>query len=265
MISEVPTIAVDLVEISKNTSVLHDEFIAHRIGLIPLDSRLVDRLYYSRECKCESGDCSECAVKFRLRVVNNDEQVLEVTSDDLVNLTNGDIFPVHSERNANAEDERIVLCKLGKNQEIDLTATARKGVGKEHSKWCPVSVATFQYEPDIQLDYELMEGVSEENKRTIEKSCPKGVYSYDERHRVLAIEDASACVFCDECVLAASEMGKPDLVSVRMRPNKFIFKVESTGVMPPEEIVDQALRTLASKLNLLDQAVKGSVQYPGGM
>jgi len=50
MIAEVPTVAIELVEIENNTSVLPDEFVSHRLGLIPLDSKLAQSMRYRRVC-----------------------------------------------------------------------------------------------------------------------------------------------------------------------------------------------------------------------
>lgn len=50
IIAEIPTMAIDLVEVRENTSPLHDEFIAHRIGLIPLISYDVDQFNFHETC-----------------------------------------------------------------------------------------------------------------------------------------------------------------------------------------------------------------------
>ena len=52
MISEIPTMAIDLVNIYINSSPIHDEYIAHRLGMIPLVSSNVDSFAYHRECDC---------------------------------------------------------------------------------------------------------------------------------------------------------------------------------------------------------------------
>ena len=52
MISEVPTLAIDLVEFADNSTVLNDEYIAHRLGLLPIRYQAPDSLRYVRTYVC---------------------------------------------------------------------------------------------------------------------------------------------------------------------------------------------------------------------
>jgi len=57
------------------------------------------------------------------------------------------------------------------------------------------------------------------------------------------------CTFCKECVLKAQALNKPDLVQISTKPDKFIFTVETTGALKPEEVVLQAIDVLRLKLH----------------
>ncbi|KAD4179311.1 hypothetical protein E3N88_27902 [Mikania micrantha] len=174
MIAEVPTIAIDLVEIEVNSSVLNDEFIAHRLGLIPLTSERAMSMRFSRDCDACDGDgqCEFCSVEFHLRAKCINDQTLDVTSKDLYS-SDHTVVPVDfSDSGAgyeNPDDQRgITIVKLRKGQELRLRAIARKGIGKDHAKWSPAATVTFMYEPEIHINEEMMETLSLEEKQKLD-------------------------------------------------------------------------------------------------
>ena len=129
-ISEVPTLAIDDVVILENSSVMHDEAIAHRLGLVPLLTNL-DRFVMPHECDCKSTlGCSKCRVLLVLDSEAN-EKTKVVTSGELV-----------------SEDERIKpvskdipIITLAPGQKLKFEAYARLGIGRDHAKWQPTSAA----------------------------------------------------------------------------------------------------------------------------
>ncbi|KAI7860485.1 RNA polymerase Rpb3/Rpb11 dimerization domain-containing protein [Circinella umbellata] len=145
MIAEVPTVAIDMVEIETNSTVLADEFIAHRLGMVPIDSRDVEKLRYTRDCTC-SQYCPECSVELTMHVKCTDDRTKTVTSRDLIS-SNPTFAPVLQDKN----DAGVMLVKLRKGHELKLKCIAKKGVAKEHAKWSPVSGVAFEYDPHNKL------------------------------------------------------------------------------------------------------------------
>jgi len=256
MIAEVPTMAIDKVEFTLNTTVLHDDFIAHRLGLIPLsseyagwnvdgmegDSQSTPDFHFNRDCSC-MVQCPRCTVEFTLHV-KCEEETRSVTSADLVS-NQPDKCKV-----AVNDGEDILIVKLRKNQELKIKALAQKGIGKEHAKWQPVCTAVFQYEPEVFFGQKAYALMSAQEKRDMVESCPKKLpkpYDPSERpYDSVESEEASACMVCLDCLENASAY--PGLCKVTDKPQYFKFSVESNGSLPPEQIVQRGIQVLKRKL-----------------
>lgn len=151
--AEVPTMAVDLVEIETNTTVLADEFIAHRLGLIPLNSKNVDDVVYSRDCDCEQY-CELCSVKLTLNAkCTADGDIMKVYARDLAVDHRRPNQWVGNPVITDPDGLGSLICKLRQGQELRLTCIAKKGIAKEHAKWMPTAAVGFEYDPHNKLHH----------------------------------------------------------------------------------------------------------------
>ena len=131
-ISEVPCMAIDDVVIQQNSSVLYDEILAHRLGLIPLSTDLKGYVL-PQDCSCKTDlGCSKCRV---LLVLN------AVATDEVKTIYSGDLRS--EDDSVKPYVDNIPIVKLAPDHEIKLEAYAKLGKGRDHAKWQPVSVSTL--------------------------------------------------------------------------------------------------------------------------
>ena len=131
-ISEVPCMAIDDVVIQQNSSVLYDEILAHRLGLIPLSTDLKGYVL-PQDCSCKTDlGCSKCRV---LLVLN------AIATDEVKTIYSGDLRS--EDDSVKPYVDNIPIVKLAPDHEIKLEAYAKLGKGRDHAKWQPVSVSTL--------------------------------------------------------------------------------------------------------------------------
>ena len=73
--------------------------------------------------------------------------------------------------------------------------------------------------------------------------------------QAVEIEDANKCNLCEECLKYTKDQGLERAIRIDEKENKFIFTVESTGALSPEDIVLKACRILTQKLKTLKDMI----------
>ena len=166
----VPVFAIDTVDIIQNTSVLPDEGLAHRLGLIPLKTDL-KRFNEPSKCDCQSeSGCSNCKV---LLVLDSGEaeESRSVLSSELSS----------EDETVKPTSDKIPIVQLAPGQQIKIECYARLGRGTEHAKWNSSNISTLT---DTSKDNEkiltvestgalnpeqiVLEGVEEVSRRIVE-------------------------------------------------------------------------------------------------
>lgn len=256
MLSEVPSMAIEKVYIFNNTTIIQDEVLAHRLGLIPL--RADPRLFEYKLEEDEEGtenDTLEFELKFKCtRKQPKESQVFEqnygVYSGQIKWLPKGRQSAMFREPSVGPIDSDILIAKMRPGHELDLKLIAVKGVGKDHAKFSPVATAWYRLLPQISLNRE----VSGPNAQLLQKCFSPGVIGIDEKGRAF-VKDARNDS-CSRNVYRYPEIA--DSVTLSRVRDHFIFTVESVGALEPEDIFIEAVKCLKKKCQNILAEIEGS-------
>jgi DNA-directed RNA polymerase I and III subunit RPAC1 len=215
LISEIPTMAIENINLYQNTSVIPDEVLSHRLGLIPIYADANEFQY-----KKPSEDFNEFnSINFKLHIkCDKDKQTgliknEEVYSSSLVWIPKGsqDKRFVAQETIRVVNDD-ILIAKLRPGQEIEAELICVKGIGRTHAKWSPVCTAYYRLLPEI----EITEDIVNEDAINLKKTCPTGVYDIEDYKglKKAYVKNPRNCTTCREC----------------LRPNEFKNKINLTKV-----------------------------------
>ena len=220
MVGDVPSMAIDTVDVYENNSVMFDEVLSLRLGLVPLTTDL-DSYVLPDECSCEGEGCTNCEVALTLDVSAEDDERTAYSGD--LESEDPAVEPVHDE---------VPLIELKPGQVVALECTARLGRGRDHAK----------NQAGVSVGYSHL-------KRVVEDG------SYDERVLRGTVETADGDIVemseHDNLVDEAfdGDVGFEDV------DDAFVFSVESDGSLPVEELVARAAESLEDRASELGDKV----------
>lgn len=277
--AEIPTLAIEFVFVHNNTSVIQDEVLAQRLGLIPLKGS-VEGLNWLRWFKKPTEDDPdggsapsdyntivlhldvECTVNRNASPSEQDPQRLyhnaHVYAKDIT------FQPVGRQEQFFAGDGAIqpvnpdiLVAKLRPGQKIDMEMHCIKGIGADHAKFSPVATATYRLMPDIKI----LRPIIGEDAKKFAKCFPKGViglkpvtreeaaqkdsgYEGHEGQQKAVVVDPFKDTVSRECLRHEEFQGKVKLGRVR---DHFIYNIESTGQLDSDVLFLESVKVLKLK------------------
>jgi DNA-directed RNA polymerase II subunit RPB3 len=212
-------------QVLKNTTSLHNEFILHRMGMIPVNVENMDN--YNPDM-----------YKFILNKSNKTQNIIDVTTNDIevLNLETNEkeetekYFPKNP-----ITGDHILIIKLkpnpnGDGQEIHLEGKSSKKSGSSHIRYSPVSNVVFINKKDsdlLNVEFnKYIYDLQEERGTKITESEIKTL------GKTFEIENGERYFYTDD----------------NNDPNRFEFTIESVGVIEPHRILMSSMKSLADKL-----------------
>ena len=236
MIADVPTFSIDRLRVVENSSVMFDEQIGLRLGLVPLTTP---------DSEFEVGD--EVTLALDVEGPSRDEATETVTA------YSGDI--VSSDEMVQPADDNIPIIDLKAGQRLEVEADAVLDRGREHAK----------HQGGVAVGYRHLQRVNVVGD--------KGEFADDEPHILRGVieereaEHASAgsssaeprdgeLVATDEFDNDLTERYPGKELEVEDVPNAFVFSVETDGSLTVDALVTRAVDSLRDRADELRESVQ---------
>lgn len=219
---EIPVLAIDEVEFYKNDSVLYDEVLALRLGLMPLKN---ENLELSDDCNCKKKGCGKCSIQLKLKA----KGPCSVLASDL-------------KGKAEVVYEDMLIVELSEGQELEFVATAKLGNGLSHTKYSP-GLVFYRNAAEININKDC----DKCNKCVNE--CPQKVLAMK---KGVELVDSYKCDLCEVCVETCKKHGKN---AITITPGKeIVFFIESWGQIEARDILIESVKALKENLKKVERA-----------
>lgn len=206
------------IHIIENDSPLHNEFLAQRISMIPINLT-------NEQITNWSVDDYE----FTIDVENKSKEFKEVTSKDIIvsykgtknNQLRDQMFPKNK-----LTGEYILITKLPPTKEttkLKCNLKARTGTAEDSACWATTSLCTFYNEIDEKTNKKNLSKFIEKNSKLGEKQATM-------RYNTLEYQRA----------FHKNEFNEP---------NRFVFKIEPECMLSDKEIFEQAIEYLIDRID----------------
>jgi DNA-directed RNA polymerase subunit L len=225
------------VKIFDNTGSLHNEFIGHRLGLIPL---CFDEDQVYKICK------NEINFKFTLKKQNTSGEIIPVMTSDFIlyelsgKVIDGDerekILPKNS-----ISGDYILITKLKPNlsdynngELINVHCVPKAGTALQHAAWCPVSLCVFHNKMDEKAAEKAFEGWMQKHRDLRKEDGRQPLTDHEEKeyHNRFFIMDAYRH-------FVKNSYGEP---------SSFNFDIESECGLSPIFLIFKGLHVLSQKV-----------------
>ena len=181
LLEELPGFAYDInsIKISKNSSVYNNDYLKNRIENFPVMGIDVDfnieeflKLKYEKdeneienENENEKNNLSNFnMLNFYVNKVNNSDDIMNVTTNDCV-------FFLKGNKIKNIYKNPLLICKLKKGEELELSAIIKKGLPIFHSKYSPIGVCYYDEINDNEFIFKVENRNQYKNKDIIIHGC----------------------------------------------------------------------------------------------